>query len=218
MYPNPTSNGPASAGTYIPYFYQAGLYLRYGLAHEQAGLVPDHGRYTSYDFSSDRPLWSRHDDLQTVEQIIAHGYLAIPVRDSETALLSDKKDTAWLGLDDVIAQIRRRYAIYNQNTYELDLGVCDANNAVHRQEADQGAPANDRQRYAANKAIQGFYEQKRTERVNLWRDVTRARADLPESAQSYLAAHRKLAILESDPDRYLDNVDDETGSPGGDGQ
>ena len=51
--------------------------------------------------------------------------------------------------------------------------------------------------YSANKAIQGVYEQKRMERQNLWRDVSRLRLALPESAQQYLTAYRKVSALES---------------------
>ena len=56
--------------------------------------------------------------------------------------------------------------------------------------------ANQRQQYSANKAIQSIYEQKRAERVNLWRDVSRIRTGLLESAQAYLSAYRKLSILD----------------------
>jgi len=111
-------------------------------------------------------------------------------------MISDKKDTSWLGLDDVIQQIHTRVQIYQRNMYELTLAQCEANNAVFRQEADQGCPANQMQRYSANKLMQKLYEQQREERVNLWRDLSRVRADLPEIVQQYLAAYRKLSILD----------------------
>jgi len=37
--------------------------------------------------------------------------------------------------------------------------------------------------------------EQRAERVNLWRDVSRVRERLPESAQQYLSSFRKLEIL-----------------------
>ena len=114
-----------------------------------------------------------------------------------TAIISDKKHTARFGLDDVINQIRHRYELYQQNMQELDESICEANNGLFRQVAAQGTPADNRQQYSANKAIQGVYEQKRMERQNLWRDVSRLRLALPESAQQYLTAYRKVSALES---------------------
>ena len=131
-----------------------------------------------------------------MEQVIAQGYLAVPRSEPETAILSDKRHSAWLGLDDTVRQIRHRYEIYSRNLDEIDLSICEANNAVFRQEADQGAPANERQRYSANKRIQMLYEQQRAERINLWRDVARVRSDLPETVQQYLGAYRKVSMLE----------------------
>jgi len=75
--------------------------------------------------------------------------------------------------------------------------ICEANNGVFRQVASQGMPADNRQQYSASKAIQGVYEQKRMERQNLWRDVSRLRLALPENAQQYLTAYRKVSALES---------------------
>ena len=114
-----------------------------------------------------------------------------------TAIISDKKHTSRFGLDDVISQIRGRHVLYHQNMEELDESICEANNGVFRQVAAQGAPADNRQQYSANKAIQGVYEQKRMERQNLWRDVSRLRLALPENAQQYLTAYRKVSALES---------------------
>ena len=179
--------------SYVPYFYQSGRFLSYGHPSGRALARPGSASYARYEFSSDQPLWQHP---QTVEQIIARGYLAVPEGEPETAIISDKRQTAWLGLDDLISQVRHRYQLYQQNIYEMHQAVCEANNAVHRQVADQGAPANERQRYSANKMIQGLYEQQRSERVHLWRDVSRLRLGLPESMQQYLAAWRKLSILE----------------------
>ena len=48
---------------------------------------------------------------------------------------------------------------------------------------------------ARHKGIQGLYEQERLERTELWKDVSRLRGLIPESAQLYLAASRKRSIL-----------------------
>ena len=183
-------------GDYAPYLHAQGLSDLYRRPSSAAYSRPGPAPYAQYDFASDQPLWRARDGPQTVEQIIAHGYFAVPRSEPEIAIVSDRHSSARLGLDDAIQQIRHRYEIYSQNMYELELSICEANNAVFRQEAAQGCPANDRQQYSANKRIQLVYEQERSERVTLWRDVARVRALLPEAAQQYLSAYRKLSILE----------------------
>lgn len=197
MYPNLHQNGPASAGQYVPYFYQSGLYLRDGVTARSVGRPAVGSIYSTYDFSTDRPPLVSFDRVQTVEEVIQRGYFTVPQGDPVTAIISDKRHTSRFGLDDVIGQIRSRQQIYDLNIQELDESICAAHNTVFRQEADQGAPANERQQYAAEKRIQEIYEQKRTERINLWRDVSRLRLELPEAAQRYLTAHRKVSALES---------------------
>jgi len=196
MQPNPIQNGPVFDGGYIPYFYQSGLFLSYGQpsSYGRNKVMPQ--SRTGYDFSSEAHPWLPPSRPQTVEQIIAHGYFSIPAGEPETAIISDKKQTSWLGLEDTIRQVRNRHELYHRNMYELHQGVCEADNAVFRQVASQGSPADNRQQYSANKLIQGLYEQMRLERVNLWKDVSRLKQVLPETAQNYLAAYRKIAILE----------------------
>jgi hypothetical protein len=133
---------------------------------------------------------------QTVEQIVQQGYFAVPRGDPVTALITDKHHTSRLGLDDVIGQIRRRYEIYEDNLYQIELSKCAAINAIYHHEAYCGTgSASSRQHYAKHKAIQGLYEQERLERTALWKDVSRLRTLLPESAQQYLSADRKVAAL-----------------------
>jgi hypothetical protein len=45
------------------------------------------------------------------------------------------------------------------------------------------------------KQTQKLYEQQRDERTTLWKDVSTLKLALPETAQNYLAAYRKAAIL-----------------------
>ena len=195
MQPNDITYTLATGGDYVPYFYQSGLHALYPSLARQSGprdrpLTPTFGLSPA-----EAAVWQGLREPQTVEQIIARGYFAVPYADPTTALIGDRKHTSWLGLDDMIRQIHGRLEIYRQNMDELDQSVCEADNAVFRQEADQGCPADARQRYSANKLIQTIYEQKRAERVNLWRDVSRVRTELPEAAQQYLSSYRKLSIL-----------------------
>ena len=83
-----------------------------------------------------------------------------------------------------------------RNMEELSESVCEVHNGMFRQLADHGTlVANQRQQYAVTKAVQKVYEMQREERVNLWRDVSRLKLGLPETAQEYLAAYRKVALL-----------------------
>ena len=194
MQTNQISNGPGFTGGYVPYFYQSGKFLNYD-QQEQTRAGNSSG-YSSYDFSKDLPAWGQIRKPQTVEQIVSSGYFSIPDADSETAIISDKKQTSWLGLEDTIRQVRNRHDLYNCNMYELHQGVCEADNAVFRQVASQGCPADNRQQYSVSKLTQELYEQMRLERVSLWKDISRLKQSLPEVAQNYLAAYRKVAILE----------------------
>jgi hypothetical protein len=191
----PLPGGPQH--TYLPYFYESGLYRLQSLPSTHAPADRASVPRSGIEFFPPHTPWQIAGERPTVEQIIADGYLTVPGGDPETALITDRRSTSWLGLDDLIGQIRTRHVLYQQNMVELAYSVCEADNAVHRQVGDQGCPADNRQRYAADKRIQDLYEQMRGERVKLWQDVSRLRQTLPESAQSYLAAHRKLTILYS---------------------
>jgi hypothetical protein len=128
--------------------------------------------------------------------LIRRGYLAIPKSDPETAIISDKKSTARLGLDDVIGQIRNRHSLYQHNMYELELAKCSVINSFYKHEAYHG-PSDSRIEYSMNKRLDELYADQRKERTDLWRDVSRLRLQLPENAQQYLAAYRKVSILEN---------------------
>ncbi|MCY2928875.1 MAG: hypothetical protein NTV86_05165 [Planctomycetota bacterium] len=193
-------NSPAIGGVYIPYFYQAGLYRYRSLpaGNTRASATPPTAAYARYDFSSDLVAPTRPYRPQTMEQVIAKGYFAVPAGDPTTAIVSDRKNTSSLGLDDIISQIRTRYQIYSQNLYEMDLASCAAaNNLYHLVAYRGGMPPNSREVYAVHKRLQEIYQERREERVSLWQDVSRLRLSLPEVAQQYLSAYRKVYFLES---------------------
>ena len=196
MYSTNPLNVFAGQAGYTPYFYQAGLYLRYDLGAGSHRIRSQDHASSTYDFSSDVPLFAGIGPVQTVEQVIAQGYFAVPQANPISALISDKTHTARLGLDDVIHQIRARYELHQRNIEELHESVCEAHNSVFRQMADHGLTvANQRQQYSVSKQVQKIYELQREERVNLWRDVSRLKLGLPESAQQYLTAYRKMRLL-----------------------
>jgi hypothetical protein len=194
MNPNQITGKPHFGPEYVPYFYASGRFVAYDLplarAIPEVRFVP-----ASYDFTSDLVQKRSYFVLQTVEQVIRRGYLAIPRSEPETALISDKKHTARLGLDDVIGQVRNRYELYEQNMYELELSKCEAINCLYRHEAHHG-PTDSKVEYSVSKRMNDLYQEQREERTNLWRDISRLRLQLPENAQQYLSAYRKVSILE----------------------
>jgi len=195
MQTNTRSGALGPMGVYESYSHESEPYLSCRSVAQHTDQTQPFQPDVASTFSPPPPLGRRLGHPQTVEQIIDHGYLAMPISAPEAAIVSDKKHTSWLAMDDLISRVRRRYEIYNKNMYELDVSICEASNALFRQEAAQGCPADQRQWYSTNKRVQDLYEQQRAERVNLWRDVTRVRESLPEVAQQYLASYRKLSIL-----------------------
>lgn len=191
------AKGPVFVTGYIPYFYQSGKFLSYEIPHKGPELSY-FGRISSYDFTSDivpkRQIWPRQI---TVEDIVSRGYFPIPESEPETAIISDKKYTSGLGLSDIIGQIRKRYQIYEQNIYQIELGKCYALTSMFNLEAMRGGVRLDgRETYSLTKSLREFYEQEREERVRLWQDISRLKQTLPEQAQQYLSSYRKVSILE----------------------
>lgn len=197
MQPNNISNGPVFTGEYVPYFYASGLYRLHAGPPGSARHATPSEPYPRYDFTSDLTAGPHLFHPQTVEDVISRGYLAVPSSEPESAVISDKAHTSWLGLDDIIAQVRRRYVIYEQNQYEIELAKCYAISSVLGMEAERGnVPADSRETYSLQKRLQELYEKQREERVGLWQDVSRLKQSLPETAGYYLGAYRKLSILE----------------------
>ena len=190
------ARGPVFDGTYVPYFYQSGKFLSYGIPHSGFGSA-DFNVSSSYDFTSDITGKSSISRGQTVEDIVRSGYFAIPGCESETAIISDKKQTSALGLGDIISQVRQRYQIYEKSIYEIEIGKCYAISSALAIESERGGVAlNSKEMYGLNKSIQEFYQQQRNERMKLWQDISRLKLALPEQAQQYLSAYRRVSILE----------------------
>lgn len=181
---------------YVVYFYESGLSEKYRQRQNHILAQPNYGPPVGYDFSSDLTGRTTFPHPPTVEQIIANGYFAVPKGESETAIISDKKHTSWLGLDDVIGQIRHRYEVYQSNIYDLEVSKCAAINSFYTHEAWHG-PSDSKVEYSVSKRLDKLYSEQREERINLWRDVSRLKLQLPENAQQYLASYRKASILEN---------------------
>ncbi len=188
-----TSNMPTG---YVPYFYEAGQYLWQPMPQSYAQKNLYSQSSSGYDFSSDVSGGMSAYRPQTVDQIIRKGYLAVPESEPETAIITDKHQTSWQGLDDVIHQIRGRYSIYADNMRQIEHGKCYAISAMFDMEAYRGnIPSDSKEQYRTNKQLHELYQQERDERVRLWQDVSKLRSALPENAQRYLSASRKLSML-----------------------
>ena len=197
MYPSHSPDTAATSGGYVPYFYQAGLHQLYGLPSPNPAEQPHESPLGAPSADASASPFELADRIQTIEDVIAHGYFSVPEGDPVTAAISDREHTSRLGLNDVISQIRRRYEIHHENLYQMELGKCAAINAIYQHEAYCGPP-NSKQTYAKHKAIQDLYEEERVEKTTLWKDISRLRMQLPESAQLYLSAYRKGAILDQE--------------------
>jgi hypothetical protein len=127
-----------------------------------------------------------------VEQLVTHGYFAVPKGEPELSILQDRKQTSWLSLDDVLSQIHQRTDIYQQNMLELEWAKCYAFNEL----AHQGWPATAEQYATYNRRLQDLHADQRAERIAFWKDVSDLRRALPESVQHYLSTYRKLEILD----------------------
>lgn len=198
MYNANLANGPVFGETYVPYFYQSGKFLLYDIPRRgpKSGYF---GASAGYDFTSDIVPNSSRPRRPTVEDIINKGYFPIPKSEPETAIISDKKNTSALGLGDIISQVRQRYEIYERNIYQIELGKCYTISSQLAVESSRGGVCmNSKEAYSLNKNLQELYEQQRNERTKLWQDISRLKQSLPEQAQQYLAAYRKVSILEDD--------------------
>ncbi|MHC4070486.1 MAG: hypothetical protein ACYSWW_11230 [Planctomycetota bacterium] len=192
------SNGPVFDSGYMPYFYQSGKFLSYDIPHR----VPKSAYFstsTGYDFTSDIVPNTSRPRGPTVEDIINNGYFPIPKSEPETAIISDRKQTSGLGLGGIIGQVRQRYEIYERNIYQIELGKCYTISSQLAVESSRGGVCmSSKEAYSLNKNLQELYQQQRDERVRLWQDISRLKQSLPEQAQQYLSAYRKVSILEDD--------------------
>ena len=190
MYFNVAANTPAMGGAYLPYHYW--IYAR---SPGRKTGDPTSESASRFDFSSDL-VPKPGKDTQTIDKIITDGYFAVPPSQPETSILSDKKHVFSLGLADTILQIRRRYEIYERNLKEIAESQCAAMNTFFDLESLIGpVAAASREAHRLNKSLQDLYGEERLERVKLWEDVSRLRQALPEAAQAYLSARRKVALL-----------------------
>ena len=185
-----------STGQYVPHAY--GFRQLHGYEHSRlAGQFPAWPASPwAEEFSGDRPSPAADSPHQTIEQVINQGYLSVSTSEPEFAMIHDRKHTAWLGFDDSVAQIRQRHDIYLVNFQEIEQAKCDAINDLFAWEVQNGWPASSEQRYVVTKRLQALYADQRAERVAAWRDMSRIRQTLPEVAQQYLSAFRKVSILE----------------------
>lgn len=175
----------------IAYHYSYGRKRLYGVSSPARIYEPFPTSVPKRYFSQGKALARLGDGPRNVEQLIEQGYFAAPASESETAILHDRKETSWLGLDDILTQVRHRRDIYKKNMLEIEWAKCYAFNELAR-----GSSLPSEEKYAIyERRLQDLHRDQRAERVTLWRDESRLRQQLPESAQQYLSASRKLDII-----------------------
>lgn len=185
----------SAAERYVTYLYSR---PSYELRRDLPGTHPYHeSRPTPHahtNISSGTDAWRLDTGPQTVEQLVDQGYFMVPKSEPETAILDDRRLTSWLGLDDVIGQLKQRSEIYKKHMLELKWAECYAFNELAR----GGWPPTTDQYTVHEKRMQDLGEQQRTERLRFWQDTSRLRQTMPESVQQYLSAHRTSEILRGD--------------------
>jgi len=149
-------------------------------------------------FSSGRskPLSFSEPQL-SVDQIISDGYLMIPMADPVTAMLFDKQHATWLGVDDAVAQVSRRHDLYKQHLREILQHEADTLSAMLAFPKIRELVAPEIYQ-SVQKQLQDLSKQRREERTNFWRDVSRLRAGVPELLENYLVSHRKSSLFDGD--------------------
>jgi len=188
MNPNQPPELPARIVRYVPYAYAA-----VPPAAPRAAPLDDAAVTAEGEMRRPRPY--TFSDRQTVEDLIARGYLALPTGDPVTATLTDRLHTAWLGLDDALTQIRARLELYHHNLNAILYATAAATNAAHTWYAQRG-PLNAKQLDNLYRTLQGLYAEERQERVRLWQDLSRVRQLVPELARQYLSSNRKVTLLD----------------------
>ncbi len=137
----------------------------------------------------------------SIDGIVTAGRLAVPGADPILALATDRRLTSFLSLDDAIGQVRRRYEIYARHLDEIEQSrLRMVNAATSWRQPPFWIPEEDDP--DVREAVDRLEQQKREERLSLWRDVSRLRQAIPESAQEYLGAYRRARIMQDGGDAF----------------
>lgn len=140
---------------------------------------------------------SRVSDRQSIDALIGQGEVAVTAADPVTAMLGDRLHANWLAVDDTIVQIHRRYEIYEQHVRQIEQSRLSTLNLMHSfpKLFDRVSPSDYQ---VIHRMLSEIDLQRRAERLDLWRDVSRLRQTLPELTQSYLSGVRKMDVLHDD--------------------
>ena len=157
------------------------------------GVRPTYGRPYRAARPAYRPPSRPAGTGVTVDDLVTDRRLPRRRIDPALASLADRRQTAWMGLDDLIPQARARADLYRQHLIELDYEEIAIRNASRRCPRPIGwEPHEDPE---VLRDLQAIDDQRRRERVDFWRDMSRIRLMMPESASAYLGASRRLDLL-----------------------
>ena len=134
------------------------------------------------------------EDRLTIDQIVDHGYLPVPAAEPVEAMIDDRHRVSGLGLEDCLAQMQRRYELYEQHMNALTYTRMRAINAAQSWfdvagRLTKGADPE------LERTLRDLDQQQREERLSLWRDVSRLRQQMPEWVRAYLETHRRSHLI-----------------------
>ena len=110
-------------------------------------------------------------------------------------LFADKKRTCYLGLEDIISQIRKRYDIYESNVRVLEYSKIKLSENFYQWPQIHGFwPPGQKEMFSDQ--MNRLYQKQLDEKVSLWKDISKLKLMLPESLNDYLSIKRKSDIYD----------------------
>lgn len=173
--------------------------------HTKNAVVPTRYAYLNlsvprYDHVSTLDL-REPANRSPLEELLEHGRLPLSESDPVMAAISDRRMTSGLALDDGLAQIKSRIDIYRQHLDALHEAQSNARNAA-RSWWDWTYSVDAGRNRELEQTLRDLDQNIHSERLALWRDVSRLRQALPAWAQEYLSAYRRDQILHEDDQMY----------------
>ena len=130
----------------------------------------------------------------SVDELLSESPAPASQLDPVAGFLSERKLITHLGLTDTLSQIHERVGLYLLHKNEIEQDELATLNDIHSFPAINGY-IHPETYQEIQKRVQRLGEQKRRERLDFWRDLSRLRQSVPEVLDSYLDSCRKMRIL-----------------------
>ncbi|AQT68732.1 hypothetical protein STSP2_01904 [Anaerohalosphaera lusitana] len=116
-----------------------------------------------------------------------------PSENSEENIFADKQKTSYLALENIVAQIRKRYEIYDSNIRVLEYSKIKLKEHFYQWPQQLGLwPPGHKE--MLSEQMNQLYQKQLDEKVSLWKDVSKLKLMLPQSLNDYLSIKRKSDI------------------------